>query len=85
MTAQPTAPMKLLRNIEPITTGKSPLIVGGSFLLAGYFRAVLTLTERPVSREFVAFRRKEQVSRLREFFINILSHRKINPPLAKGN
>ena len=64
---------------------KSSLIVGGSFLLAGYFRAVLTLTERPVSREFVAFRRKEQVSRLREFFINILSHRKINPPLAKGN
>jgi len=47
---------------------KSPLIVGGSFLLAGYFRAMLTLTERPVSRKFVAFRRKEQMSRLREFF-----------------
>jgi len=64
---------------------KSPLIVGGSFLLAGYFRAMLTLTERPVSGEFVVFRRKEQMSRLREFLRNLLSHRKINSPLAKGN
>ena len=46
---------------------KSPLIVGGSFLLAGYFRAMLMRAEQPVSREFVAFRRKEQMSRLREF------------------
>ena len=46
---------------------KSLLIVGGSFLLAGYFRAMLMRAEQPVSGEFVAFRRKEQMSRLREF------------------
>ena len=51
---------------------KSPLIVGGSFLLAGYVWAMLTRAKRPVLREFVAFRRKEQMSKLREFFINIL-------------
>jgi poly-beta-1,6-N-acetyl-D-glucosamine synthase len=54
---------------------KKPLIIGGCVLLAGYLWAMLTRIERPVSREFVEFRRKEQMTRLKEFFMSLLCHR----------
>ncbi|MDL1984828.1 MAG: glycosyltransferase family 2 protein [Deltaproteobacteria bacterium] len=52
-----------------------PFVVYGCVLLAGYLWAMLTQAERPVSREIVAFRRKEQMSKLREFFRYLLFQR----------
>jgi poly-beta-1,6-N-acetyl-D-glucosamine synthase len=48
--------------------GRPPLFVGGSLLLIGYVWALLTKAERPVSRELIAFRRNEEMRRLRTFF-----------------
>jgi glycosyltransferase involved in cell wall biosynthesis len=45
---------------------KRPFILGGVFLLSGYVWACLRRTERPVSRELVAFQRREQMQRLRK-------------------
>ena len=45
-----------------------PRIAGGLFLLLGYTWAFLSGVERPVSRKFVAFRRKEQMRRLKNLF-----------------
>lgn len=57
-----------------------PFILGGGLRLVGFYWAMLTRVEKCVPDELVAFRRKEQMSRLREFFSNLLSHRKINSP-----
>jgi poly-beta-1,6-N-acetyl-D-glucosamine synthase len=51
---------------------KSPWVIGGSYLLAGYLWAMMRQAEKPVSEEFVAFRRNEQMHRLREFYSNLL-------------
>lgn len=45
-----------------------PYIVGGLLLFSGYLWEFLRRVERPVSPELVAFRRKEQMQRLRAFF-----------------
>lgn len=49
-----------------------PYIVAGFLLFSGYFWAFLKRTERPISNELIAFRRKEQMQRLmvilRRFF-----------------
>ncbi len=42
-----------------------PYLLGGSLLLAGYFVALLKREPIPVSRAFMAYRRKEQFRRLR--------------------
>ena len=55
--------------------GKSPLVVGGCALLAGYLWAMVTRVERPVSKELVKFRSKEQMRRLRRFFKEALTLR----------
>jgi biofilm PGA synthesis N-glycosyltransferase PgaC len=47
---------------------KRPLVLRGLALAAGYLRASLRRTERPVTRAFVAFRRREQMQRLAEKF-----------------
>jgi biofilm PGA synthesis N-glycosyltransferase PgaC len=52
---------------------KKPFIVGGLFLGAGYLWALVRRVERPVSRELVAFHRREQMQRLARFF-----HRQLN-------
>jgi len=44
-----------------------PFLIGGLMLLAGYSWAMVRQAERPVSRELVAFRRREQMQRLRRF------------------
>ena len=49
---------------------KSPFLVGGGCLLAGFLWAMLKRAEKPVSKEFVAFRRKEQWERLRTLVAN---------------
>lgn len=48
-----------------------PFIVGGFALFAGYLWATVNRDERPVSREFVDFRKKEQMHRLKEFFTKL--------------
>jgi len=44
---------------------KKPYVVGALMMLAGYISAGLRRVERPVSRELVWFRRREQMRRLR--------------------
>ena len=44
---------------------KKPLIVGGLTLGAGYVWALVRRVERPITPEMVAFRRREQMRRLR--------------------
>jgi biofilm PGA synthesis N-glycosyltransferase PgaC len=46
---------------------RRPYVVGGVVLLAGYVNAALRGGERPVSAELVAFRRREQMKRLKTF------------------
>jgi len=46
---------------------RRPWVVGGLMLLAGYISASVRHLERPVPREFVHFRRREQMQRLRKF------------------
>ncbi|MBV9105505.1 MAG: glycosyltransferase family 2 protein [Verrucomicrobia bacterium] len=52
-----------------------PIIIGGFLLLVGYVWAWITRAERPVSKELIKFRQKEQISRLKEFFFKIISRR----------
>lgn len=49
-----------------------PYLLGGLFLFSGYLWAFLNRMERPVSKEFVNFRQKEQMQRLKNF---VLSYR----------
>jgi poly-beta-1,6-N-acetyl-D-glucosamine synthase len=44
---------------------KAPWLIGGCLLFAGYCWAIFTRADQPVSRELVAFRRKEQMRRLK--------------------
>lgn len=44
---------------------KSPRIVGGMLIAAGYIFAALTLAKRPISKELVLFRHREQMVRLK--------------------
>lgn len=46
---------------------KRPYVIGGLSLLTGYLSAALRRGDRPVSDELVAFRRREQMRRLRAF------------------
>jgi biofilm PGA synthesis N-glycosyltransferase PgaC len=47
---------------------KKPYIIGGSFLFFGFSWAGIKRTERPISQELMAFIRKEQIERLKNFF-----------------
>jgi glycosyltransferase involved in cell wall biosynthesis len=42
-----------------------PYILGGLFLISGYFWAMVKRVERPVSPELISFHRQEQMSRIR--------------------
>ena len=46
---------------------KRPFVLGGLMLGAGYLWPLVRRAERPVSAEFVAFRRREQMARLSKF------------------
>jgi len=48
--------------------GRRPLLIGGCMILAGYAWSGIRRTQRPVSREFVKFRRRGQLQRLKRFF-----------------
>jgi poly-beta-1,6-N-acetyl-D-glucosamine synthase len=45
---------------------KTPRIVGGMMIAAGYVFAALTLAKRPIPKELVRFRRGEQMVRLKQ-------------------
>jgi biofilm PGA synthesis N-glycosyltransferase PgaC len=47
---------------------KKPFVIGGCLIFAGYFWALVRRVERPVSRELIRFRRREQMSRLGKLF-----------------
>jgi biofilm PGA synthesis N-glycosyltransferase PgaC len=47
---------------------RKPIFAGGFLLLFGYFWAMVTRVSRPVSTEFVNFRRKEQKQWLKDYF-----------------
>jgi glycosyltransferase involved in cell wall biosynthesis len=49
--------------------GASPFVLGGVFLILGYFWAMVKRVERPVSGELVAFHRAEQMARLRKIIL----------------
>jgi glycosyltransferase involved in cell wall biosynthesis len=58
---------EMFRSVYQLT--KSPVIVGGAMIFAGYFWSALCRSERPVSAGLVEFRRSEQMKRLRRFFL----------------
>jgi len=48
---------------------RRPFLLGGLLLMAGYAWAAVRRAERPISRDFVTFVRREQMGRFRAFFI----------------
>ena len=50
-----------------------PYIVGGLTIYSGYVWAFLRRVEKPISRELIRFRRKEQMLRLRNMFSKVFS------------
>ena len=59
---------QIFRSVYQMT--RKPLILGGGLLLAGYFWAMIKRSPRPVSMEFVNFRRKEQMQWLDGYYKN---------------
>jgi biofilm PGA synthesis N-glycosyltransferase PgaC len=57
---------ELFRSVYQMT--RRPFVVGGLALEAGYLWASLRRMDRPVSRELVAFHRREQMNRLARMF-----------------
>jgi hypothetical protein len=51
---------------------RQPILISGSICLAGYLWAMATRMERPVSAEFMQFRKIEHRRRLRSFFRGLL-------------
>jgi biofilm PGA synthesis N-glycosyltransferase PgaC len=55
---------ELFRSAYQMT--RRPFVIGGLAALSGYVWSLILRPERPVSRELVAFHRKEQMQRLRQ-------------------
>jgi hypothetical protein len=56
---------QLFRSVYQMS--RKPYVVGGLTLLVGYFWAALRRVERPLAPDLVAFQRREQMTRLRNF------------------
>jgi glycosyltransferase involved in cell wall biosynthesis len=56
---------QIFRSIYQMT--KTPYLLGGAALFAGYFWAMLRRIERPVSQELLKFQQRDQMKRLRRF------------------
>ena len=56
---------------------KRPFVIGGLMVGLGYGWCLIRRVERPVSRELVAFQRREQIARLKRFLAGLrpVSHR----------
>jgi hypothetical protein len=63
---------------------RRPFIIGGCSLLLGFVWAMAARAERPVSQELVAFRRREQMHRLKQFAQNVVRARFGSAPAAGG-
>jgi glycosyltransferase involved in cell wall biosynthesis len=61
----------LLRGIYQMKS--KPFILGGLFLILGYFWAMARRMPRPVPRELIAFHRAEEMARLRQILVNLSS------------
>jgi hypothetical protein len=61
---------QLFRSVYQMS--RKPIIFGGIVLMLGYLWAMLTRAHKPVSMEFVNFRRKEQMQWLNEYFKKVL-------------
>lgn len=57
---------------------KQPFITGGLALGLGYLWAFLRRVPRPVSREFMAFHRKEQMAKLKAILKSLLRFRRVD-------
>jgi hypothetical protein len=57
---------------------KQPFIIGGLALGLGYCWAFLRRAPRPVSRELMAFHRKEQMTKLKAIFGRLLTFKRID-------
>ena len=53
-----------------------PMFLSGFLLLSGYFWGMITHPPKPVSEEFVLFRRKEQMRWLEDYYRKLLAHLK---------
>jgi len=51
-----------------------PLFLSGFLLISGYFWAMITHPPKPVSEEFVRFRRQEQIRWLKDYYRKALAH-----------
>jgi len=59
---------------------RRPIIIGGLMLACGYAWAMIRREQRPVSRELVAFVRREQIGRLKSFLMRSRLTKKQQPP-----
>jgi biofilm PGA synthesis N-glycosyltransferase PgaC len=57
---------------------KQPLIIGGTALGAGYCWAFIRRTPRPVSRELMAFHRKEQMAKLKAILKSLVTFKRVD-------
>ena len=55
---------------------KKPYIIGGGLLMTGYFWALISREERPVSREFIEFCQREQMQKLRSILLSKIKLKK---------
>ena len=58
---------------------KRPFILGGVMLASGYIWAMIRREPRPVSKEMMAFVRREQMDRLKKFLVKLPVSRKQQP------
>ena len=64
---------------------KRPYIVGGLAVFAGYSWSYIRMKERPLSHEVTAFRRREEMERLRRFLTRTKSARsRVDVPAGNG-
>lgn len=59
-------------------TTKRPFIVGGLALGLGYFWALLRRTPRPVSRELMAFHRRDQLKKLQAIISSLVRFKRVD-------
>ena len=55
---------------------KKPYVIGGVILMSGYAWAVLSREKRPVSRDFIRFYQREQMTKLRSIFMSLIKFKK---------
>jgi hypothetical protein len=61
-----------------------PFVFGGLMVGCGYFWAMIRRVPRPVSDELIAFRRREQMQRLKNFLTRNRTHAKSQMAAPEG-